>query len=57
MYFEKMQSKFHCGFQKGFSTQYCISLMLEKWKHAVHKKKVLKAFLTDLSKSSDCIYN
>ena len=57
MNFEKMQSKFHCGFQKGFSTQYCISLMLEKWKHAVRKKKVLKAFPTDLSKSPACIYN
>ena len=35
IFFEKILSKFQCGFRKDFSTQHCILLMLEKWKHAV----------------------
>ena len=29
-YFENFFSKFQCGFRKGFSTQHCLLLMLEK---------------------------
>ena len=54
-YFEKILSKFQRGFQKGFSTQHCLLLMVEKWKHAVDNKKVFGALLTDLSKAFDCI--
>ena len=54
-YFEKTLSKFQCDFRKGFSTQHCLLLMLEKWKHAVDNKKVFGALLTDLSKAFDCI--
>ena len=54
-YFEKILSKFQCGFRKGFSTQHCLLLMLEKWKHAVNNKNVFGALLTDLSKAFDCI--
>ena len=54
-YFEKILSKFQCGFRKGFSTQHSLLLMLEKWKHAVDNKKVFGALLTDLSKAFDCI--
>ena len=50
-YFEKILSKFQCG----FSTQHCLLLMLEKWKHVVDNKKVFGALLTDLSKAFDCI--
>ena len=53
--FEKILSKFQCGFRKGFSTQHCLLLMLEKWKHAVDNKNVSGALLTDLSKAFDCI--
>ena len=45
-YFEKILSKLQFGFRKGFSTQHCFLLMLEKWKHAVDKKKS-GALLTD----------
>ena len=54
-YFEKISSKFQCGYRKGFITQLCLLLMLEKWKHAVDNKKVFGALLTDLSKAFDCI--
>ena len=54
-YFEEILSKFQYGFQKGFSTQHCLLLMFEKWKHAVNNKKVSGALLTDLYKAFDCI--
>ena len=54
-YFEKIISKFQCAFRKGFSTQHCLLLRLEKWKHNVDNKKVFRALLTDLSKAFECI--
>ena len=48
-------SKYQCGFRKGYSTQYCLLAMLEKWKSAVDKQKYFGALLTDLSKAFDCI--
>ena len=42
-------------FRKGFSAQYCLLAMLEKWKSAVDKGKVFGALLTDLSKAFDCL--
>ena len=44
-----------CGFRKGYSSQYCLMLMLEKWKEALDKKKLAGAILTDLSKAFDCL--
>ena len=55
IYFEEILSKFQCGFRKGFGTQHCLLLMLEKWKRAVDNNKVFGALLTDLSKAFDCI--
>ena len=43
-YFEKILSRFQYGFRKGFSTQHCLLLMLEKWKHAVDNQKSLELF-------------
>ena len=54
-YFEKILSKFQCGFRKGFSTQHCLLLMSEKWKHAVDNSNVFGALLTDFSKVFDCV--
>ena len=48
-------SKQQCGFRKGYSTQYCLLVMLEKWKNAVDKGKCFGALLTDLSKAFDCL--
>ena len=55
IYFEEVLSKFQCGFCKGFSTQHCLLLMLEKWKQAVDNNKDFGALLTNLSKAFDCI--
>ena len=44
-YFEPILSKYQCGFRKGYSAQYCLLAMLEKWKSAVdNKKKHLQHF-------------
>ena len=55
IYFENILSKFQCGFRKGFSTQHCLLLMIEKWKEAVDKDQSFGALLTDLSKAFDCL--
>ena len=34
-------SPYLCGFRKGYNTQYCLMFMLEKWKKALDKKKLL----------------
>ena len=52
---EPFFSKQQCGLRKGYSTQYCLLSMLEKWKSAVDKGKYFGALLTDLSKAFDCI--
>ena len=54
-FMEPFFSKQQCGFRKGYSTQYCLLSMLEKWKSAVDKGKYFGALLTDLSKAFDCI--
>ena len=45
--FEEILSKFQRGFRKGFSTQHCLLLMLEKWKHLVEKVTFLDPNLPD----------
>ena len=44
-------SKYQRGFRKGYSTQYCLLTMLEKWKPAIDKEKSFRARLTDLPKA------
>ena len=48
-----------CGFRKGYSTQRCLLIMLEKWTSAVDiyikKKKKKNWVLTDLSKVFTCL--
>ena len=48
-------SDYLCGFRNGYSTQYSLIFMIEKWKKAVDQKKVAGAVLTDLSKAFDCL--
>ena len=55
MYIDQYLSPFLFGFRKGFSTEYCLIVMLEKWKKAVDQGKLAGALLTDLSKAFDCI--
>ena len=49
--------KYQCGFRKGFSEQYSLVAMLEKWQGAVDDKKVFAAILTDLSNVFDCFFH
>ena len=53
-YMNKNRSPYLCGFRKGFSTQYSLMVMLEKWKRALDNKGIAGALLTDLSKAFDC---
>ena len=54
-FFDPFFSKYQCGFRKGFSSQYCLAAMLEKWKSAIENKKSFGALLTDLSKAFDWV--
>ena len=54
-YIDKYLSPFLFGFRKGFSTEYCLIVMLEKWKKAMDEGKFAGALLTDLSKAFDCL--
>ena len=44
-------SKHQGDFRKGFSAQYSLVTMLERWQGAVDNKKVFGALLIDLSKA------
>ena len=54
-YIDKYLSPFLFGFRKGFSTEYCLIVMLKKWKRAIDQGKFAGAILTDLSKAFDCL--
>ena len=54
-YFNKIFSKYLCGFRKGQSTQHCLLFMLESLKNALDKGLCTGVLLTDLSKAFDCI--
>ena len=41
-HFEKILSKYQCGFRKGFSTQHCLLLMLERFKITLEKKDLMR---------------
>ena len=47
--------KYQCDFRKGFSTQNCLLVMLEKRKYAVETGKSVGVLLTDLSKTFNCL--
>ena len=55
VYFDRFLSDQECGFWKGYSTQYFILNLLEKWKTSFDKDKAFGALLTDISKAFDCI--
>ena len=55
VYIDKYLSPFLCGFRKGYSTQHCLMVMLDKWHKAIDSGKFAGALLTDLSKAFDCL--
>ena len=52
---DKKLSMYQCGFRKNFSSQHCLILMIEKWRHSVDKKGYAGAPFTDLSKAFDSL--
>ena len=54
-YINKYFSPYLCSFRKGYSTQHCLTVMLERWKKALDNGKIAGALLTDLSKAFDCL--
>ena len=39
LYINKYLSPYLCGFRKGYSTQHCLTVMLERWKKALDNGK------------------
>ena len=54
-YFNSLLATNQCGFQKGFSPQYCLRVMLEKFKEVIDRGNQFGTLITDLSKAFDCI--
>ena len=54
-YVESMLSPFLCGFRKGYSTQYALVYLIEKWKETLDKGGFACALLMDLSKAFDMV--
>ena len=54
-FYDKVLSKYQCGFRKGFSAQHCLMKLLEQWKKSTDQRLVFGALLTDLSKAFDCL--
>ena len=54
-YFQTIFSKFQCRLRKGFTAQYCLLAMVEKWRKTLDGGGETGAVLTDLSKGFDCI--
>ena len=54
-YFDSVLVTNQCGFRKGFTSEYCLLVMLEKFEEAIERGNQFGALLTDLSKAFDRI--
>ena len=54
IFLETILSKFQFGLRMGYRVQYCLSLVLVKWKLTMENNEVFGALLNDLSKTFDC---
>ena len=54
-YIDRYLSPYLFGYRKGYSTEQCLTVMLELWKKALDSKGTAGALLTDLSKAFDCL--
>ena len=54
-YIDNFLSPYLFGYRKGYSTEQCLTVMLEQWKKALDGKGTAGAILTDLSKAFDCL--
>ena len=53
-YINKYLSPYLSGFRKGYSTHCCLSLMVERWKFGLDKRKIEGALLTNPTMAFDC---
>ena len=51
----KFLSPFLCGYRKGFSKQYTLLKLIERWKFCLDKQGLVGALLMDFSKAFDTI--
>ena len=54
-YMEEFMSPYLCGFRNGFSTQYALIALIEKWKSSLDQKGYAGSILMDLSKAFNTI--
>ena len=54
-YIGKFLSPFLCGYRKGFSTQYALLSLIERWRLCLDKQGFAGALLMDLSKAFNTI--
>ena len=54
-FFINKLSKYQCGFRKGFGTQHCFLVMIEKLRKIQDNEGAFAAVFIDLSKAFDCI--
>ena len=55
-YFDKIFSKYQCGFRKSYNSHHCLIEMTEKWRKREDKGGSFGALLTDLSQPLfDCL--
>ena len=54
-YVDQHLSPYLCGYRRGFSAQYALVSLIEKWKASLDKKGFAGTILIDLSKEFDTI--
>ena len=54
-YIDRILSKTQCGFRKGYSTQYSIITIIEKWRRNLDQDGICGALFTNLNKAFDCL--
>ena len=53
---KKLLSPLLCGFRKGYSTQYALVHLLQKWKKSLDEPDgIVGTLLMDLSKAYECV--
>ena len=54
-YFDNILFPSQCGFQKGYSTQNCLLVMIKNFKEAIDRGNEFGVLINDLSKTFDCL--
>ena len=54
-YIDTFLSPYLFGNRQEYSTEQCLTVMIEKWRKAVDEKECARAILIDLSKAFDCL--